>query len=316
VFFDGDDGPVGAAVLTTRTERHAVIRLRQVHLHTAGEPEAESAAVEHTGVLCDPRNADAVHAALSALIRARPWDEFILSGVSEATLPEFLTGVPGALVETVRRPTYTVDLATLRGAGTRYESVLSKSTRDQLKRTRKLYGERGEVTLTFAATLEDAYSQLDELAVLHRRRWEARGAPGAFSHERRRAFHERLIARAFPRGAVQLARVRVGDTTIGVLYNFVQDGAVAFYQSGFRYEEDNRLKPGNLTHAMVIQACLDRGLASYDFLASDPGGSRYKAALATDTAWLVWSTLRRPSRRTRAIAALRRVKRLVQERSR
>ena len=63
-------------------------------------------------------------------------------------------------------------------------------------------------------------------------------------------------------------------------------GTVAFYQSGFRYEADNRLKPGLVTHALVIQACLDRGLDVYDFLASEVAGSRYKQSLATDNAKL------------------------------
>ncbi len=96
-----------------------------------------------------------------------------------------------------------------------------------------------------------------------------------------------------------------------MLYNFVHQGTVYFYQSGFRYEEDNRLKPGHVTHALVIQACLDRGLDSYDFLASQASGSRYKQSLATDTRRLAWTVLRRPTVRTHLVSALRRLKRLV-----
>jgi len=48
--------------------------------------------------------------------------------------------------------------------------------------------------------------------------------------------HEDLIARGIPSGAVRVSRTLVGNETIGVLYNFVHDGWVLNYQSGFLYE--------------------------------------------------------------------------------
>ena len=66
-----------------------------------------------------------------------------------------------------------------------------------------------------------------------------------------------------------------------------------------------------MTHALVIQACLDQGLDSYDFLAGGPAGSRYKQSLATDIYPLAWTVLRRPTVRIRMASALRRIKRLV-----
>jgi CelD/BcsL family acetyltransferase involved in cellulose biosynthesis len=105
--------------------------------------------------------------------------------------------------------------------------------------------------------------------------------------------------------------VSAGGATIGLLYNFVHQGNVAFYQSGLRYEGDNRLKPGNVTHALVIQACLEQGLDSYDFLTGAPSGSRYKQSLATDTSPLAWTVLRRPTVQTQILSALRALRRVV-----
>jgi CelD/BcsL family acetyltransferase involved in cellulose biosynthesis len=96
---------------------------------------------------------------------------------------------------------------------------------------------------------------------------------------------------------------------MGVLYNFVQDGVVSFCQSGLQYESDNRLKPGLVIHALVIQACMDRGFATYDLLASGPEGSRYKESLATDSAVLGWTVIQRPTVRARIFRGLRAVKR-------
>ena len=307
--FEDGGSPVGAAVLASRVTRLGFVPLRRLYFHTAGEPDADSAAVEHVAPLCRPERSGAVLLALGALVRARTWDELVLSGISEAGLEQLSHAVPGLAVETEWRPTYLVDLARLRSSGARYDSVLSRNTRDQLKRSLKLYRARGEPALRFAATPDEALALPAELGALHQARWEARGGSGAFASAHWRAFHERLIARAFPRGGVQLARVSVGDATVGLLYNFVQDGTVAFYQSGFRYEEDNRLKPGLVTHALVIQECIDQGLDVYDFLAGDPAGSRYKESLSTGTVNVAWSVIRRPTMRSRVVAALRRIKR-------
>ncbi len=72
-----------------------------------------------------------------------------------------------------------VDLSRLRREGVTYDSVLSRNTRDQLKRSVKLYRERGEPTVAFADTLEEARAWLQELSALHQQRWEGRGLSGA-----------------------------------------------------------------------------------------------------------------------------------------
>jgi CelD/BcsL family acetyltransferase involved in cellulose biosynthesis len=111
-----------------------------------------------------------------------------------------------------------------------------------------------------------------------------------------------------------MARASAGGETFGMLYNFVQSGVVYFYQSGFLYEDDNRAKPGLLTHALVIQSCLDQGFERYDFLASDPLESRYKASLSTDEAPLAWTAFRRRTVRTAAFVSARRIKRFLSAR--
>jgi CelD/BcsL family acetyltransferase involved in cellulose biosynthesis len=77
----------------------------------------------------------------------------------------------------------------------------------------------------------------------------------------------------FPRGAIQVLRAE----GVGVLYNFVDRGRVYFYQSGFHYSPDNRLKPGLVMHYLAVEHCLSNPeLAEYDFLAGD---SQYKRSL-------------------------------------
>jgi CelD/BcsL family acetyltransferase involved in cellulose biosynthesis len=310
VFFERAGVTVGAVVLTRRISRRGLVPLRQLFCHTAGEPGASGVAAEDAGPLCRPEHAEAVFRALRSHVGARNWDEFVLSGVREHCFQRLVNGISHDHVETEWRPTYTVDLARVRAQGSTYEAALSRNTRHQIRRSVRLYRARGELVLQFATTTTEALAMLAELATLHQMRWKAMGRAGAFASRPWRTFHERLVTRAFSRGAVQLVRLRVGDTTVGVVYNYVQTNTAEFYQSGFRYEADNRFKPGLVTHALVIQACLERGLDVYDFLASDAAGSRYKQSLSTDTAKLAWVVMRRDTARTRVFVGLRRIRRM------
>lgn len=98
-------------------------------------------------------------------------------------------------------------------------------------------------------TASDALAAFDQLAEFHRARW---GGKGPFTHPSFRRFHEDLIARGIPSGAVRVSRTLVGNETIGVLYNFVHDGWVLNYQSGFLYEHDGRLKPGLVSYVLSV----------------------------------------------------------------
>jgi CelD/BcsL family acetyltransferase involved in cellulose biosynthesis len=147
---------------------------------------------------------------------------------------------------------------------------------------------------------------IGEMITLHQRTWNARGEPGAFTSARKVAFHQALIRRAFPRGAIQLLRVSAGQETIGILYNFLQNGKVYFYQSGLNYGEAKHLKPGLVAHASAIRYCLEQGLNEYDFLAGD---ARYKRSLAKDSRPLAWVVFSRPHFKLALIEFLRAIKR-------
>ena len=312
VFHNIDTGDaVGAAVLTQRVRRLVGLPLRRLALHTAGEPDADDTAVEHVTLLARPEHTAAVRGSLAEIIRSRSWDELFLAGGRADALGVLGDVVSPEAIEVVWRSTYLVDLATLRTTGAAYETVLSKNTRDQMRRSLRLYRERGEVTLRVAASEGDALALFDELGALHGARWAAQGIPGgAFASRAWRAFHERLIARTFAEGETHLLRVAVGNEPIGLLYLFVARGVVSFYQSGFRYESDNRIKPGLVTHALAIQHYLEQGLDTYDFLAAGVDGARYKGSLSTSVDRLAWAVARRPTMRNATVAALRKLKRL------
>jgi CelD/BcsL family acetyltransferase involved in cellulose biosynthesis len=125
---------------------------------------------------------------------------------------------------------------------------------------------------------------------LHQAYWTARGKPGAFANPFFTAFHRRLVREALSRKEVELARISSEKGALGYLYQFRKNGHVYSYQSGFHYEQDNRLKPGLVSHRLAIEHSLSTGDAVYDFLAGD---DRYKRSLATHGGQLFWLTLQK-----------------------
>jgi CelD/BcsL family acetyltransferase involved in cellulose biosynthesis len=154
-------------------------------------------------------------------------------------------------------------------------------------------------------TTTEALAAFDLLGDFHRSRW---GRKGAFANPGFRPFHEELIARGVPMGTVRISRTLAGDQTIGVLYNFVHDGRVLNYQSGFLYESDGRLKPGLVSHVLAIQDSIARGERSYDFLA---GGGGHKSRLANREHAMKWIAIGRDSPERRIEAKLRDAKRML-----
>ena len=109
-------------------------------------------------------------------------------------------------------------------------------------------------------------------------------------------------------GAVRISRTLAGGQTIGVLYNFVHDGQVLNYQSGFLYESDGRLKPGLVSHVLVIEDSIARGERGYDFLA---GGGGHKSRLANREHAMKWISIGRDGPERRIETKLRDAKRML-----
>ena len=145
-----------------------------------------------------------------------------------------------------------------------------------------------------------------EMRTLHDAKWQAEGKAGAFTHPFCLAFHEQLIQTCHPLGQIQLLRLRVGERTLGYLYNFIYQGRISAYQTGFEFDADNKLCPGIVSHVLAIEYNRDRGANIYDFLAGDHS---YKQRLGTPSQPVEWIVLQRPRAKFRIEKILRSVKR-------
>ncbi|MCM2326654.1 MAG: GNAT family N-acetyltransferase [Lysobacter sp.] len=298
------DGEVVAGCLLLRgtLRRRGLLRLRAVFVNATGETTERTPLAEFNDVLCLPGEEDAVALDFARLLGEEPWSCVFLSGYEGGGVLDTLARtLPSAASSHEVRPAPFVDLAALPEG--RFEDSLGGSTRSQVRRSRRGYEERsGPVRLEFARTEAEAGEFLDGLARLHNARWRARGMQGSFESDRVLRFHRRLVGRLLPEGGVDLVRGRSGDDDVGYLLNYRDRGKICFFQSGFAYEEDSKLKPGLLTHCMAIEHYRGTAAREYDFLAGD---ARYKRSLAGGHRDLRWSVVYRDSAWMRLLFRLR-----------
>jgi CelD/BcsL family acetyltransferase involved in cellulose biosynthesis len=306
--FEEHGHPVGACLLTCALERRGPFRVLRIYLNTGGEPVPERTLMEFNNILCIPGKEDAVAQALGSYLHALVWDEFAIGGICPGAVLESLQkkAFPDVRPKLNLRSTFFVDLDELRGSGGAYLDSLSPNTRGQIRRSLKRYAQHGGIKTEIAPDLPTAELFFAEMCRLHQSRWTHRGEEGAFAPGRRLEFHRALIRYAYEKGSIHLVRVTAGAETIGILYNFVQDGKVYFFQSGFNYGGDRRLKPGLATHACAIQYYLEKGFSKYDLLVGD---ARYKRSLAKHSAPMAWVLFPRQTFKIFIIDSLRFLKR-------
>jgi CelD/BcsL family acetyltransferase involved in cellulose biosynthesis len=255
-------------------------------LAESGEPALDAPFIEHNAPLLAADAGPEVEAALlRAAWRVPGVGQLVLGGV-----PPHLPGLAGGIAWRWQvRPVPLVALGPVRAAGGDYLAGLSANSRYQIRRSARRYAAFGALRLDRAGTLPEALEWLEALAALHGETWRARGRPGAFADGFAQRFHQALVARAQPRGELDLLRVTAGERVVGYLYNFRLRGRVYAYQSGLDHAGAGpHGKPGLTCHAMAVERAIAEGAESYDFLA---GPDRYKRSLANAETALVWAEL-------------------------
>ena len=265
-------------------------------LNQSGTAALDSIHVEHNGLLIAAGAPPDTLARAFAHLTATA-SHVVLSGVDAAHLEvtrlevtgREVTGAAGMLVRERAHAAAApwIDLAAVRAQAGGHLALLSANTRQQIRRSLRRYALDGPLQIQRADTLDQAQAFLAALAVLHQQTWTRRGRPGAFANPAFVAFHQALLATAWPRGEIDLLRVSFGPRALGYLYNFRWRRRIANYQTGFDYpaEPSTPLKPGLTCHHLAAEKYAAEGLDAYDLLA---GESRYKSSLATNSETLHW----------------------------
>ena len=301
-------------IVTPSTRRSLLpVSINGLWLQMTGDSQQDVITIEYNGFLVDDAwvgrlEADAIAFLLGAVtVHGRRRDELHLKNIPA----EFETAVRASgfsYREVQRKPSYRIDLAAIRAAGRQHLDCISANTRQQIRRSMRLYQKRGELAVERARDVPEALGFLDGLKNLHQRYWTSRGEPGAFSYPFFERFQDRLIQTCLDHGTVELLRVSAGAEIIGYVYNLVYRGHVYAYQTGILYESHPRLKPGLLSHCLCIQRHLEEGSDVYDFMAGD---ARYKASLGEPGPDMVYLLAERPTLPLHIENTLHDVKRLL-----
>jgi CelD/BcsL family acetyltransferase involved in cellulose biosynthesis len=305
-----DDGKTALLGLVGLGSRRSppLVGARAAHLHEFGIAALDAVYIENNDFLVA---ADAPAAARRGAVEAM-LDAF--AGADDIVFRNIRSPLARAIAEAAdtsrrrlvtlnRQPTFSVDLADLAAHGGNYLASLTGSLGAQLRRAQRRYEERGALTFEIASSERARDKAWDDLAALHEEGWRRRGRRGVFSGAGFAAFHRRLIAAAPDK--VHLVTICCGGEIIACLYNLVEEGRVLNYQSGFRFEDDNQLKPGFLAHALAIDHYAAHGFSEYDLLAGD---APYKRRLAVERETLQTIVL---EKRAGARAGLRRLARAL-----
>ena len=302
---------IGLGVLiANHQKRHGLISSNALCLNETGNTSIDPIGLEYNGFLIDCRFFEpVVRRCIEWLCNEKhSWEELNFGGLDLANMETYAKIAEElGLAVVVRRKSRCdyVDLEEVRQDARGYLDMLSRNTRQQVRRALRLYEDHSPAYLEVARTREEALGILDELKELHQGYWTQRGHPGAFASDFFVHFHRDLVANRFDAGEIQLLRISAGEKLIGCLYNFVKDGWVYAYQSGFSYDADPRLKPGLVSHYLAIEHNLVQRASTYDFMAGD---RQHKRSLGTKAGELTWLVLQRPRAKFGLEYALRSLK--------
>lgn len=297
----------GVLLLTGRTDDRGV-GFRSVFLNATGKARERAPLAEYNDVLFMRGFEEPIALDLASFLCGLHWDRFYASGYEDdGVISRLVARLPAIATDIDSKPAPYVDMEALRPGA--FECSAGTNTRSQIRRCRRLYEEMfGAVAVTRAESLDEAMEFFAQMGALHNARWEAKGVVGSFATKSLVEFHCRLMPRLWEHGAVDMIRVSAGKKAIGFVYNFLAHGKVYFFQSGFAYEADGKLKPGLLTHALVIDYYRAQGLREYDFMAGD---AQYKRSLTKDQRVLHWTIVHRGGLYTRAFLFVRKLKGMI-----
>jgi CelD/BcsL family acetyltransferase involved in cellulose biosynthesis len=262
-------------------------------------------------VLVEEHREDGIaQAILSAVFRAT-WDELVLADLAEDSVAVRLLGRFARELgcEVRHRAGSVCPYVALPPSWREYLGTLSRNHREQWRsRERRLREQCGAITRSLASA-EELGPALDDLMILHERRWAGRGplGRGAFFFPEFGAFHRDVSRRFLERGWVELISLEVKGRPIAMQYNFDFRGTTHYYLSGFD-PEWQRFSPGLVLMGGAMARAIARGRSEFDLLRGD---EPYKARWANGVRRTMTLEILRPGRES----VLRDSQRLIQRRA-
>jgi len=153
---------------------------------------------------------------------------------------------------------------------------LNSDRRTRMKSARKKTAERGARFYLWQDG-PGVGAALDQLADLHRRRWEEAGGSESFASAQYLDFHRRIMQAAFARGWLRLYCLDLDGKLAAMTYCYRFRNRIYLMQAGFD-PGLARLNPGKVLLGHALEHAIGEGNEVFDFLR---GEHRYKDQLAT-----------------------------------
>ncbi|AJR09070.1 GNAT family N-acetyltransferase [Photobacterium gaetbulicola] len=276
---------VGLGVIITRTDSYyRFFRGVPCYLHRIGDELSDQAWIEYNDFLMVKGQEDSIrHEMITTVMQEIVGNGKFIVGASHSEVTATMLDNYG--IESIWESyTYQIDLELLRDQNKTLSEAISRSARYQIMRSIRLYQEYGELKVSTADSVEEALAYFEMAKPMHIQRWGDQLGQSGFCNPQFTRFHEMLIRSGVPLGHVRLHKITAGNELISIMYNFHWHGRVTFYLSALNYDLfDKHLKPGMVSHFMLINMAMEQGFSRYDFMA---GTARYKRTFANSTSSL------------------------------
>lgn len=302
---------VGLGLLCCNTKRILFnsFEIKQLWLHKHGDDEIDQTWIEHNDFLLDSQYEDATREVMLSYIQTQlgNWHEFYL-GMSQTSIQEKFEDVLGSPRILVSTSDFSVDLEEMQNVSD-YLTSLSKNTRSQINRSKKLLAELGTVILTTAETKQEKQTCFEKLSQLHQQKWRHTELGSGFDNPVFVNFHKTLIFEDVNNSYTNIYALELDGVALALVYLLKTNKGWYFYLSGIQTHPDNKIKIGLLIHTLVIEQAIKHGINKYSFLAGD---ARYKQSMSNvseECQSLVCYS--QPSRLLKLIEKLRQFKQII-----
>lgn len=275
-----DDKVVGLGFFVERTRKvFGCISIKQWWLHRTGVQQEDQIWIEYNDFLLDESSAIAVRKQMiNAVANFDPSVKEIIIGLSSTDRLKHFTRsfvqINFLATSIVKARGY---LATLSCSNEDYlKASLSKNTRAQISRSKKLLQSQGQLTFEVFSDPEKLADLYPKIASIHIDKWQETNEGSGFANPIFAGFHQ-AVALNNTDELVQISVLSSNEVELGYLVNFVYKNKVYFYLSALQQNPDNKIKIGLTLHAEAIQYYAEQGIESYDFLGGD---ARYKQSLS------------------------------------
>ena len=264
-------------------------RLRRLEFMGTGEDQPDEVCSDFLDLFAAAGHEDAVARAIWQRLLAErgSWDEAVFRSILDGSL---LT----RLMQPMARQSgcgeisqhsgarFWVDLKD--GSFGAYVERLSKKKRKRIFYYRRRLEKEGGIVERRLERKDEIPLFLSEIARLSRLRRGGKGMASAWQSEKFRRFHDVLAPRLWDLGWLDLRLWLKEGRCVAALYNFIYEGTIYYYQSGFDTEAFGNVSPGLVTISNVIEWGFQNQMKRYDFLVGAEGSYIEDYACVTEAA--------------------------------